>query len=57
MKHPFLALLAAPFLGLALVVTLPFLGWFVLIGAIVARLRHQRRNLAQQDPLAFVRRK
>jgi hypothetical protein len=39
MKHPFLALLAAPFLGLALIVALPFLGWFVLIGAIVARLR------------------
>jgi hypothetical protein len=39
-KSPILALLLAPCAGLALVVALPFIGWFVLLRAIVASLRH-----------------
>jgi hypothetical protein len=40
-RHPILALLLAPSMGALLVISLPFIGWFVLASAIVARLRRR----------------
>lgn len=50
-RHPILAISLAPCMGALLVLALPFIGWFVLFSAIVARLRHHPRVHAQQDPL------